>query len=145
MKTLLLSTNTTAFLAIDLTPNPILCRRRHLQTVYWPFMASFLLFSLLPFVLAAPTAIPNPADLQPGSGSLYPDPALINPQQTIATTPVGSGAIVTNYPLVPGQDAAAKDGVYLNFEGIDNFQPLRGGTGATDPGQSFTISCIDQD
>ena len=43
-------------------------------------------------------------------------------------------AVVTNYELVPGQEADANIGLYLDFNDTPNPQPLRGLNGATDPG-----------
>jgi hypothetical protein len=39
-----------------------------------------------------------------------------------------------SYQLAPGQTDAADLGVYLDFDDIENPQPIRGDTGGTDPG-----------
>jgi hypothetical protein len=39
-----------------------------------------------------------------------------------------------SYQLAPGQTDAADLGVYLDFNDVENPQPIRGDTGGTDPG-----------
>lgn len=48
----------------------------------------------------------------------------------------GDSAIVSNYPLVNGQEADSKLGLYLDFNSVENPQPIRGTGGQTDPGPS---------
>src|SRR5258706_12816278 len=48
--------------------------------------------------------------------------------------PVVHQATPFQYTLVPGQSDDAKIGAYLNFENVENPQPIRGSKGGTDPG-----------
>lgn len=70
------------------------------------------------------------------SGSLYGDESLLG--EVAGPYPVSGGdsAIVSDYPLVSGQEADAKLGLYLDFNSVKNPQPLRGEGGQTDPGAS---------
>ena len=70
------------------------------------------------------------------SGSLYGPDSLVG--EIAAPVPVSGGdsAIVSNYPLVDGQEADAKLGLYLDFNSIENPQPIRGTSGQTAPGPS---------
>ena len=70
------------------------------------------------------------------SGSLYGPPDLLG--EVASAQPVfgGDSAIVTNYPLVNGQEADSKLGLYLDFNSIENPQPIRSTGGQTDPGPS---------
>lgn len=97
-----------------------------------------LLLSLASFGWLHAAAAPPPgndpgSDLPPGSsGALRGGEDLlgaggepINPADT---------AIVSNPQLVPGQKDTSTLGVYLDFEDVDQPQPVRGSRGGTDPG-----------
>lgn len=72
------------------------------------------------------------------SGSLYGDESLLG--ENAAPSPISGGdsALVpeSDYELVNGQEADAKLGLYLDFNSVENPQPLRGGEGSQDPGPS---------
>lgn len=88
-----------------------------------------LLLALLPIVDAAP------ARRNGGSGS---DPGLRGSEALLGYSPtekVASGPKPDiKYTLLPGQKEDAKIGSYLDFENIDNPQPIRGSSGSDDPG-----------
>ena len=69
--------------------------------------------------------------------SVYGSEALLghdsNPVNTADTTQVSP------YSMVPGQEADADLGLYLDFTNAPNPQPIRGQNGATDPGPSKSI------
>lgn len=50
--------------------------------------------------------------------------------------PVGNTSV--QYELVKGQKEDADVGVYLDFEDVENPQPIRGSHGGTDPGPSMS-------
>lgn len=70
------------------------------------------------------------------SGTLRGPASLIgySPSEAVATEP--STVIPTSdFELAPGQTLDDELGLYLNFNGVNNFQPIRGSTDApTDPG-----------
>ena len=70
------------------------------------------------------------------SGSLYGGSSLLGGAGTPSPVPSGDSAIVpeSDYQLVNGQEADAKLGLYLDFDSVENPQPLRGGFGTQDPG-----------
>lgn len=68
------------------------------------------------------------------SGSLRGGSNLLGEVAPASAVSGGNSAQVTNYELVNGQDADPKLGLYLDFAGTENPQPLRGNTGQTDPG-----------
>jgi hypothetical protein len=70
------------------------------------------------------------------SGSLYGDESLLGEVAKPYPASGGDSAIVSDYPLVNGQEADAKLGLYLDFNSVENPQPLRGEGGQTDPGAS---------
>ena len=51
-----------------------------------------------------------------------------------STQDTADSAIVTDYKLVPGQEANADVGLYLDFSKTPNPQPIRGSNGYTDAG-----------
>lgn len=67
------------------------------------------------------------------SGSLFGSEALLGGNAPEPDTGSQS-AVVPNPQFVNGQDADPKLGLYLNFDGIDVPQPVRGGLGAPEPG-----------
>lgn len=69
----------------------------------------------------------------PGSsGSIYgPETLLGNDGNSVDPS---DSAIVTDFEFVPGQEADADIGFYLDFNETPNPQPFRGSNGATDPG-----------
>lgn len=49
-----------------------------------------------------------------------------------------------SYQLAPGQTDTADLGVYLDFDGVENPQPIRGNTGGTNPGPREFFLCVDR-
>lgn len=105
---------------------------------------------LVPVVLAAPAPLPQmiygeqsvavggvsapaPTVTAP-TGSLYGDESLLGEVAKASPVSGGDSAIVSNYPFVHGQKADADLGLYLDFNAIENPQPIRGSVGETDPG-----------
>jgi hypothetical protein len=88
-------------------------------------LQTFLL--VLPWANGAPTAQPSNPPLR-GSEDLlgYSSSNTITEQST-----------EVKYTPVAGQKDDANNGVYLDFEGVDNPQPIRGDLGGTDPGPSM--------
>ncbi|TVY89378.1 Oxalate decarboxylase, partial [Lachnellula willkommii] len=109
---------------------------------------SLLVAGLLPTVFAAPAPQMNYAEntgpvggvdppiptVTAASGSLYGPEDLLG--EIAKPSPVfgGDSAIVTNYPLVNGQEADDDLGLYLDFNSVEKPQPIRGEAGQTDPG-----------
>ncbi|PKX99282.1 putative oxalate decarboxylase [Aspergillus novofumigatus IBT 16806] len=85
-------------------------------------------FFVLPCANGAPTAQPSNPPLR-GSEDLlgYSSSNTITEQST-----------EVKYTLVTGQKDDANNGVYLDFEGVDNPQPIRGDLGGSDPGPRNT-------
>lgn len=67
------------------------------------------------------------------SGSLYGDSSLLGGNAPLPD-PEQDSAIVKDPKLVNGQEADPKLGLYLDFDGVDVPQPIRGELCATDPG-----------
>lgn len=71
------------------------------------------------------------------SGDLYATATLIGPAQSIGSIS-SAGAAATlpadSWYLVTNQDAAADNGMILDFEDVENPQPIRGENGFTDAG-----------
>ena len=80
--------------------------------------------------------IPSPISTGP-SGSLYGPSSLLGELSPPSPVAGGDSALVSNYPLVNGQEVDSKLGLYLDFNSIENPQPLRGTGGQTDPGPSM--------
>ncbi|KAM0101350.1 hypothetical protein ACP6JE_004068 [Aspergillus fumigatus] len=91
-------------------------------------LQAFLL--VVPCATGAPTAQPSNPPLR-GSTDLrgYSSSNTITEQST-----------EVKYTLVTGQKEDAKNGVYLDFEGVDNPQPIRGDRGGSDPGPKVADS-----
>jgi hypothetical protein len=70
------------------------------------------------------------------SGSLFGPESLLGEIAQPSPVSGGDSAIVTDFPLVNGQEADANLGLYLDFNSVENPQPLRGTAGQTDPGPS---------
>jgi hypothetical protein len=70
------------------------------------------------------------------SGSLYGSPNLVGEIAQPAPASGGDSAMVSNFPLVNGQEAPADLGLYLDFNSVENPQPIRGTSGQTQPGPS---------
>ena len=70
------------------------------------------------------------------SGSLYGDESLLGEIAQPSPVSGGDSAIVSNYPLVNGQQADLDLGLYLDFNSVENPQPIRGTGGSTQPGPS---------
>jgi hypothetical protein len=77
------------------------------------------------------------------SGSLYGDESLLGELAQPAPVSGGDSAIVSNYPLVNGQEADLTLGLYLDFNSVENPQPLRGTGGQTQAGPSEPITNIE--
>ncbi|KAJ5675196.1 uncharacterized protein N7477_005130 [Penicillium maclennaniae] len=84
-----------------------------------------LLSALLPLVEAVPTG-------RSSNPSLRGSEALVgySPTENVAT---GSKPDI-KYSLLPGQKENPDLGAYLDFENVENPQPIRGSTGSDDPG-----------
>ncbi len=80
----------------------------------------------------------NPTEAAPvataTSGSLYGSSDLLG--EVASPVQSGDSAIVSNYELVNGQESPANLGLYLDFNSVQNPQPIRGTGGQTDPGPS---------
>ena len=63
-------------------------------------------------------------------GEVYPPPGVSG----------GDSAVVDNPTLVPGQEADSDLGLYLDFNGVENPQPIRGDGGQTAPGPSKLLT-----
>jgi hypothetical protein len=70
------------------------------------------------------------------SGSLYGPQSLLGEIAQPSPVSGSDSAIVSNYPLVNGQDVDSNLGLYLDFNSVENPQPIRGSGGQTDPGPS---------
>jgi hypothetical protein len=70
------------------------------------------------------------------SGSLYGSSSLLGDISLPSPVSGDDSAIVSNYPLVNGQEADADLGLYLDFNSVPNPQPIRGTGGQTQPGPS---------
>ncbi|KAF4985618.1 hypothetical protein FGRMN_11148 [Fusarium graminum] len=68
------------------------------------------------------------------SGSLYGDSSLLGGNAARPDPDKSDSAVVKDPKLVNGQEADRKLGLYLDFDGVDVPQPIRGKLGATDPG-----------
>ncbi|KAA8571491.1 hypothetical protein MFRU_026g01000 [Monilinia fructicola] len=117
---------------------------------------------LVPVVLAAPAPLPQmiygeqsvavggvsapaPTVTAP-TGSLYGDESLLGEVAKASPVSGGDSAIVSNYPFVHGQKADADLGLYLDFNAIENPQPIRGSVGETDPGpQTYEYQKLNPD
>lgn len=90
-----------------------------------------LLAALLPLVNAAPARRASNPPLR-GTGALVG----YSPSEKVAS---GTQPDI-KYSLLPGQKIDPDIGAYLEFERVDNPQPIRGSTGGNDPGpRTFTI------
>jgi hypothetical protein len=70
------------------------------------------------------------------SGSLYGTESLLGEVAAPAPVSGGDSAVVSNYPLVNGQEADLNLGLYLDFNSVKNPQPIRGTGGQTQAGPS---------
>ncbi|TVY20708.1 Oxalate decarboxylase OxdD [Lachnellula arida] len=109
---------------------------------------SLLVAGLLPTVFAAPAPQMNYAEntgpvggvdppiptVTAASGSLYGPEDLLGEIAKPSPVSGGDSAIVTNYPLVNGQEVDDDLGLYLDFNSVEKPQPIRGEAGQTDPG-----------
>lgn len=91
-----------------------------------------LLVTLLPVVLPLVHGAPARRDT--------PNPGLRGSDSLVGYSPDNKGGSDSRpdikYTLVPGQKNDPKIGAHLDFEKADNPQPIRGPTGADDPGPS---------
>ncbi|APA12215.1 hypothetical protein SS1G_10796 [Sclerotinia sclerotiorum 1980 UF-70] len=128
---------------------------------------TFLLTSLaagglLPAVLAAPAPRPqmNYAEQSAAiagvsaplptataaSGSLYGHKSLLGESGKSSSLSKADSAIMPDTPLVIGQEADSDLGLFLDFNSVDNPQPIRGSTGETDPGpQTYEYQRLNPD
>lgn len=93
---------------------------------------------LLPSLVSLADAVPTRRSSNPG---LRGSEALAgySPTEKIAT---GSKPDI-KYSLLPGQKEDSKIGSYLDFEKVENPQPIRGSTGGDDPGPRTFLKNID--
>ncbi|GKT83764.1 oxalate decarboxylase family bicupin [Colletotrichum tofieldiae] len=68
------------------------------------------------------------------TGNLRGDASLLGGNAPRPDPDTSDSAIINDVQLVPGQQADGKLGLYLNFDGVDAPQPIRGGLGSPDPG-----------
>ncbi|KAE8445328.1 hypothetical protein EG329_013566 [Mollisiaceae sp. DMI_Dod_QoI] len=68
------------------------------------------------------------------SGSLYGPSSLLGEIAQPSPISGGTSAFVSDVPLVNGQEADSELGLYLDFNSVENPQPIRGTGGQTDPG-----------
>ncbi|OLN88292.1 Oxalate decarboxylase OxdD [Colletotrichum chlorophyti] len=68
------------------------------------------------------------------TGNLRGDSSLLGGNAPRPDPKTADSAIVNDVKLVPGQEADGKLGLYLNFDGVDAPQPIRGEKGSPDPG-----------
>ncbi|KAK8900862.1 hypothetical protein QC760_010626 [Botrytis cinerea] len=126
-------------------------------------LSSFATAGFLPGVFAAPaskpqmihgeqslfsTSVSTPVPtITIATGSLYGEESLLGGE--VAGAPPMSkvdSAIVSNTPLVNGQEADSQLGLYLDFNSVPNPQPIRGSTGETDPGpQTYEYQKLNPD
>ncbi|KAH6674450.1 RmlC-like cupin domain-containing protein [Halenospora varia] len=115
-------------------------------------LSALVAAGFLPVALAAPTPIPQMSygenagavggvsppittiTATPTSYSFYGPSGLLGEAATPSPISGGDSAIVSNAPLVNGQEADGKLGLYLNFNSVENPQPIRGEGGQTAPG-----------
>jgi hypothetical protein len=111
---------------------------------------ALLAAGLLPTVLAAPAPQmdygensgpvggidPPIPTVTAASGSLYGPESLLGEIAQPSPVAGGDSAIVSNFPLVNGQEADSDLGLYLDFNSVENPQPIRGEGGQTDPSPS---------
>jgi hypothetical protein len=115
------------------------------------FFLAFLASAPLPTAFSAPAPqmsygenpdpvngviVPSPITTET-SGSLYGPANLLGEAAAASPVPGGDFAIVSGYHLVNGQEADSKLGLYLDFNSVQNPQPIRGTGGQTDPGPSM--------
>lgn len=86
-----------------------------------------LILSAFKAVTAAPAAAASSAPLRGGPGLVGYSPTNTLPKDDTETI---------SFQYAPGQTANADLGLYLDFEEVENPQPIRGNTGGTDPGPS---------
>lgn len=100
-----------------------------------------LLVTLLPVVLPLVHGAPARRDT--------PNPGLRGSDSLVGYSPDNKGGSDSRpdikYTLVPGQKEDPKIGAHLDFEKADNPQPIRGPTGADDPGPSTSAVILSRD
>ncbi|TEY39081.1 hypothetical protein BOTCAL_0468g00110 [Botryotinia calthae] len=125
-------------------------------------LVSLVATGLLPLVLSAPAPKPQMSygeqsvavagisapvpTVTAATGSLYGDESLLG--QAAKPSPVSGGdpAIVSDVPMVNGQEADADLGLYLDFNSVPNPQPIRGSLGQTDSGpQTYEYQKLNPD
>lgn len=80
------------------------------------------------------------------TGSLYGDESLLGEAAKPSPVSGGDSAIVSDVPMVNGQEADADLGLYLDFNSVPNPQPIRGSSGQTDPGpQTYEYQKLNPD
>jgi hypothetical protein len=92
-----------------------------------------LLPAVIPFVHAAPARRETASPGLRGSDSLI--------GYSSSNKGGGDSPPDIKYTLLPGQKEDPNIGSYLDFEKVDNPQPIRGSTGSDDPGPS-TFACV---
>ncbi|CCD45054.1 similar to oxalate decarboxylase [Botrytis cinerea T4] len=123
-----------------------------------PFVAA----GLLPLVLSAPAPKPQMSygeqsvavggisapvpTVTAATGSLYGDESLLGEAAKPSPVSGGDSAIVSDVPMVNGQEADVDLGLYLDFNSVPNPQPIRGSSGQTDPGpQTYEYQKLNPD
>lgn len=112
-------------------PNPVAQGQVHDYATYKSDFAAF------------PTASPTTIPFTGSSGSLRGSDALngYNP-----SNPIKDESTVippSDFELAPGQSEEASLGLFLDFDGVENFQPIRGSTSnPTDPGPRMSSTLI---
>jgi hypothetical protein len=96
---------------------------------------AILVLSALDAVTAAPAAA--------SSNPLRGGPGLIGYSPT-NTVPVDNTETIS-FQYAPGQTANPDLGLYLNFEEVENPQPIRGDTGGTNPGPGMQLIFLKQE
>lgn len=100
-----------------------------------------LLVTLLPVVLPLVHGAPARRDTS--------NPGLRGSNSLVGYSPDNKGGSDSRpdikYTLVPGQKDDPKIGAHLDFEKADNPQPIRGPTGADDPGPSTSAVILCRD
>lgn len=112
----------TAYSAPAPLPNPV-AQQVHDYATYKSDLAAF--------PTASPTTIPFPG----AHGQVHGSQALNGYNPSNPNNDESTVIPPTDFELAPGQSEDAGLGLFLDFDGVENFQPIRGSTSnPTDPG-----------